>query len=167
VARTLVDFASQAPLHEVRRALAEAEYRRLLDVEAVLSLCHPGRRGSRRLRRALARHQPNLALTRSDAERRFLCLCERAGLPIPEVNEPVSRMRIDMVWPALGLAVELDGYDGHHTPAQMERDRRRELHARRQGVSIIRYTWSQVAEEAGLVEADISSAVRSGGSGSR
>jgi hypothetical protein len=49
----------------------------------------------------------------------------------------------------------------------MERDRRRELHARRQGVSIIRYTWSQVAEEAGLVEADISSAVRSGGSGSR
>jgi very-short-patch-repair endonuclease len=106
-------------------------------------------------------------VTRSEIERRFFALCERAGIPLPEVNAPVSRMRIDMVWPAHRIAVELDGYEGHHTPAQMERDRRRELHARRQGVSIIRYTWSQVAEEAGLVEADISSAVRSGGSGSR
>jgi predicted transcriptional regulator of viral defense system len=161
VARTLVDFASQAPLREVRQALAEAEYRRLLDVEEVLSLCHPGRRGSRRLRRALARHQPKLALTRSDTERRFFVLCERAGLPLPEVNAPVSLMRIDMVWPALGLAVELDGYEGHHTPAQMERDRRRELHARRTGLMLIRYTWSQVAYEADLVVADLSSAARS------
>jgi very-short-patch-repair endonuclease len=73
----------------------------------------------------------------------------------------VSRMRIDMVWPALGLAVELDGYQGHHTPAQMERDRRRELHARRAGLALIRYTWTQVTREADLVVADLSSAARS------
>lgn len=166
VARTLVDLAATSSLKVVRQALAEAEYRRLLNVDEVLALCTAGRPGGRRLRRALARHQPTLALIRSDTERRFFALCERAGLPLPEVNEPVSRMRIDMVWPALGLAVELDGYAGHHTPAQMERDRRRELHARRAGLMMIRYTWSQVAYEADLVLADLSSAARSGGSGS-
>ncbi len=165
VARTLVDYASRA--RDVRQALAEAEYRRLLDVEQVLAACAPGRPGGKRLRRALARHQPKLALTRSDTERRFLRLCERAGLPLPEVNAPVSLMRIDMVWPVLGLAVELDGYEGHHTPAQMERDRRRELHARRAGLTLIRYTWTQVAHEADLVIVDVSSAARSAGSGSR
>jgi very-short-patch-repair endonuclease len=158
VARTLVDYASVA--RDVRQALAEAEYRRLLDVEEVLAVCTAGRAGSKRLRRALARHEPKLALTRSDTERRFLRLCDRAGLPTPEVNEPVGRMRIDMVWPALRLAVELDGYEGHHTPAQMERDRRRELHARRAGLTLIRYTWSQVRYEADLVVADLSSAAR-------
>jgi hypothetical protein len=60
-----------------------------------------------------------------------------------------------------------DGVRVHHPPAQMERDRRRELHARRAGLTLIRYTWSQVAYEADLVEADLSSAVRSAGSGSR
>ncbi len=81
VARTLVDHAAHAPLSEVRRALAEAEYRRLLDLAKVESYLVPGRRGSRRLRRALARHEPRLALTRSDTERRFLRLCERIGVP--------------------------------------------------------------------------------------
>jgi predicted transcriptional regulator of viral defense system len=167
VARTLVDYAARATLREVRQALAEAEYRRLLDVEEVLAACAPGRRGSKRLRRALARHQPKLALTRSDTERRFFGLCERAALPLPEVNAPVSLMRIDMVWPELGLAVELDGYEGHHTRAQMERDRGRELHARMAGLTLIRYTWNQVTHEPGLVVADLSSVARSAGSGSR
>jgi hypothetical protein len=166
VARTLVDYASRT--RDVRQALAEAEYRRLLDIEEVLAACVPGRPGSRRLKRALARHQPKLALTRSDTERRFLDdICPRAGVRTPDVNAPVSWMRIDMVWPELGLAVELDGYDGHHTPAQMERDRRRELHARRAGLTLIRYTWSQVTYEADLVVADLSSAARLAESRSR
>ena len=80
-------------------------------------------------------------------------------------------MRIDAVWPEQRLAVELDGYEGHHTPAQMERDRRRELHARMQGYTVIRSTWSQVAHEPDLVVADLkrqfSLLALSAGSGSR
>jgi hypothetical protein len=155
VARTLVDYAAGATVDEVRQALAEADYKRLLNLDEVCPQLRSGRRGSKRLRQALARHQPKLALTRSDTERRFLALCERAGLPLPEVNEPVSRMRIDMVWPQHRIAVELDGYEGHHTPAQMERDRRRELQARMNGFLVIRYTWSQVAHEPELVVADL------------
>jgi hypothetical protein len=139
----------------VRRALAEAEYKGLLALDELVPYLGRGRPGGKRLRQAVARHQPRLALTRSEIERRFLALCERAGIPLPEVNEPVSRMRIDMVWREQRIAVELDGYRGHHTPAQMERDRRRELHARMQGYIVIRYTWSQVADEPDLVVADL------------
>jgi hypothetical protein len=167
VARTLVDLAAQSPLSVVRQALAEAEYRGLLNLDEIEQYLGRGRPGGRRLRQALARHQSRLALTRSDLERRFLALCERAGIPLPEVNEPVSRMRIDKVWPRHRIAVELDGYEGHHTPAQMERDRRRELQARMHGYTVVRYTWSQVVNEPDLVVADLkrllSSAARSAG----
>jgi very-short-patch-repair endonuclease len=171
VARTLVDFASQSRVAVVRKALAEAEYRGLLKLDEVEQYLGRGRPGGKRLRQALARHEPKLALTRSDTERRFFGLCERAGIPLPEVNRKVSRMRIDAVWPAYRVAVELDGYEGHHTPAQMERDRRRELHARMNGYLVIRYTWSQVANEPDLILADLqhqfNSPARSAGSGSR
>jgi Protein of unknown function (DUF559) len=153
--RTFVDFAAQSSVSAVRRALAEAEYKRLLNLDELQAYLGPGRPGARRLRQALARHQPKLALTRSEAERLFFALCERGGIPLPEVNEPVSRMRIDMVWPKQRIAVELDGYEGHHTPAQMERDRRRELQGRMRGFIVVRYTWSQVAHEADLVIADL------------
>jgi hypothetical protein len=88
----------------------------------------------------LERHQPKLAFTRSEVERRFFELCEEVGVPVPEVHAPVSLMGIDALWPDYLFAVELDGYAGHHTPAQMERDRRRELQARMRGFVVIRYT---------------------------
>jgi very-short-patch-repair endonuclease len=154
-ARTLVDLAAQSSVSAVRRALAEAEYKGLLELHELEPYLFRGRPGAKRLRQALARHQRKLALTRSELERRFLALCERAGIPLPEVNAPVSRMRIDMVWHEQRIAVELDGYTGHHTPAQLERDRRRELHARMQGYIVIRYTWSQVVDEPDLVVADL------------
>jgi very-short-patch-repair endonuclease len=171
VARTLLDYAAGATVDEVRQALAEAEYRRLLKRPEVEQYLARGRRGAKRLKQALARHQPRLALTRSDLERRFLALCERAGIPLPQVNRQVSRMRIDVVWPQHRIAVELDGYEGHHTPAQMERDRRRELQARMRGYIVVRYTWSQVVLEPDLVLADLirlfSSAARLAEAGSR
>jgi predicted transcriptional regulator of viral defense system len=155
VAQTILDLAAAAPLAHVRRVLAEADYRRLLDLDAILAVAGQGRPGSATLRTALARHQPRLALTRSQLEERFLCLCEDAGLPTPEVNAGVSRMSIDFLWREQKLAVEVDGYDGHRSNAQLERDRRRELWLRANGYTVIRYTADQVANEAALVVADL------------
>jgi hypothetical protein len=155
LAQTLLDFAAHASLNALRRALAEVDYRRLLKIAEVEAVCGHGRIGSKKLRQALERHQPRLALTRSELELLFFALCESAGIPPPQVNAQVSRMRIDMVWPEHGLAVELDGHEGHRTPAQIERDRRRELHARMAGYVVIRYTWSQVVFEPDLVVADL------------
>lgn len=152
VARTIADLAVHSSLNALRRVLAEADYRGLLRPDEVASYAG---RGSKKLNQALERHQPRLARTRSDLETAFLALCEREGLPIPDINAKVSRMRIDAVWPAQRVAVELDGYQGHHTPAQLKRDRRRELHARNDGFVLIRYSWDQVFDDPDPVAADL------------
>jgi very-short-patch-repair endonuclease len=155
VAQTLLDFAASEPIEAVRQVLAEADYRRLLNVAAVTGLIGQGRPGSVTLRKALTRHQPRLAFTRSELERRFIRLCEEAELPVPELNRRVSRMRIDALWREQKLAVELDGQQGHGSKGQSERDRRRDLRLRAYGFTVVRYTASQVFDEPHLVAEDL------------
>jgi hypothetical protein len=155
VAQTLLDLAASESVQAVRQVLAEADYRRLLNVTAVTTLIGQGRPGSVTLRQALARHLPRLAFTRSDLEKRFIRLCEESGLPLPELNGRVSRMRIDALWREQKLAVELDGHEGHRSKAQSERDRRRELRLRGYGFTVVRYTSSQVFDEPDPVAEDL------------
>ena len=63
---------------------------------------------------------------------------------------------VDALWRDERLVVEVDGYDNHHSPAQIERDRRKELELRLAGFVVLRYTWHQVHEERDLVVADVS-----------
>jgi predicted transcriptional regulator of viral defense system len=70
VPQTLLDVAANASLGALRRALAEADYKRLLDPRAIEGVFGRGRPGAAKLRRALERHQPRLARTRSQLERR-------------------------------------------------------------------------------------------------
>jgi len=58
VARTLLDLASVAPLDRVRKAVAEADFLRLLDLDAIDALTSVGRNGSTKLKRALKLHRP-------------------------------------------------------------------------------------------------------------
>jgi predicted transcriptional regulator of viral defense system len=169
--RTLLDFASVSSLHQVRRALAQADYLRLLEVEAVAEVCGQGRAGSTRLRRALERHDPRLAFTRSELEQRFLALCDAGGVALPEVNARVHGWTVDAFWRAERLIVELDGFDNHNSRAQIDRDRTKELRLREAGLAVTRYTWRQVTEEAAAVVTDLrrclSSAELSASRGSR
>src|SRR5262249_44698708 len=84
VARTMLDYAATHTLEEVRMALSEADYRDLLDVGAIGAVCGRGHLGSATLRKALERHEPDLARARSRLERKFIALCRRYGLPAPE-----------------------------------------------------------------------------------
>jgi very-short-patch-repair endonuclease len=159
VPQTLLDYASVCTLRRLRRALAEADYRRLIktpDVEAILSC---GRPGSANLRRALAQHQPRLAHTRSTLEELFLELCEHHELPIPMFNVHVGGFLVDAVWPGARLAVEVDGAQAHATPARVNRDRERDLALRRAGYAVNRYSWWQVTEQPELVAADVGAAL--------
>jgi hypothetical protein len=171
VARTLRDAASRSSAYEVRRMLAQADYRGLLVFSEVEAVCGAGRPGSARLMAALQRHEPRIALTRSELERRFLDLCEAGGIPLPEVNVQVEGWTVDMLWRSERVIVELDGRDNHSSPGQLERDRRKDLHLRRARYVVLRYTWAQVTFEAGTVTADVtatlSSAAQSAARGSR
>lgn len=96
VARTLLDLASVLiPVRQLRRALAEADYRRLLEPAELEAVLRRGRRGSANLRRAFDVYQPRLAATLSVLEERLLALCGNAGLPLPEVNAKVAGLMVD------------------------------------------------------------------------
>ena len=155
VARTLVDIAGMVTARQVRRSLAEADYRGLLEPGDVTAALRPGRPGSAALRTALRSHMPELAATLSELEQRFLELCEAARVPLPDVNARISRMRVDTVWRDAGLAVELDGRAAHSHWAASKRDRQRELALRAHGFQVVRYTWEQVTRQSDAVVADL------------
>jgi very-short-patch-repair endonuclease len=155
VARTLVDFASIAPLESVRKAVAEADYWRILDLSAIDALTGMGRAGSTRLKRALELHRPQYARTLSPLEDRFLDLCRRHRIPLPEVNLTVCGYKVDALWRAERVIVELDGRSAHGTDARMERDRGRELALRAGGCWVLRYSWRQVTREGPAVAEDV------------
>jgi very-short-patch-repair endonuclease len=153
--RALLDYAATATPEEVRLALSEADYRGRLDNAAIHGVMGRGQTGSTKLAHALRRHEPRLAYSRSRLERKFLALCKRYGLPLPELNSRLGLMTIDALFRAQRVAVELDGYKGHRSHAQLERDRRRELHVRDMQHIPLRYTEDMIDNEPDLVAADL------------
>lgn len=118
VDRTLLDLAAAMPFSDLRKALAEADYRSLLDRDTLSAALGRGRPGAAALRKAASLHCPELAQTRSVLEERFLDLCENASLPRPEVNQHVAGLIVDALWRSHRLVVELDGFEGHpHRPS--------------------------------------------------
>jgi predicted transcriptional regulator of viral defense system len=164
VGQTLLDFASTAPLEEVRRALAETEFKAVTELWEVEAALRRGRPGSATLRAALHRHKPELARTRSGLERRFLLLCESAGVPTPEINVMFHGYLIDALWREQRVAVELDGLPGHRTRAQLENNHQRDLVLRSHGFVVHRYTWQQVTRHAAAVQSDLIAALARDGS---
>jgi len=156
VEQALLDFAATAPLERLRFALANADYREVLDIPALQVIAGNGRKGSTHLRNAMKRHEPKLARTRSHLERLFLPLCERAGVPLPdELNVYVEGVLVDAVWWERKLVVELDGKNNHSSWAQIQNDRSKELRLRAGGFEAVRYGRRQLEEESALVEQDL------------
>jgi hypothetical protein len=157
IPRTLLDLAWVLDFGDLRRAIAELDYRGKLDPVAVYAQLGRGRRGSTALREAMTNHLPELAATFSVLEERFLAVIDEAGLPLPEVNANVGGILVDCLWRVARLIVELDGHRTHDRPAAIENDRRREMRLRRAGFRIIRYTWNQVTRSPELLVAELRS----------
>src|SRR5579884_3040718 len=153
--QTLLDYATVASLSKLRYALAQADYEGTLDLCAFEPVLRPGHTGSAKLRRALERHQPKLAHTKSGPERRLVELCEAGGLPLPEINVRVAGWEVDALWRDQRLVVELDGWRNHRTPAQVNRDRRKALELRAAGFTVVRYSVEQIVQDADLVLAEL------------
>jgi hypothetical protein len=153
VARTLLDLAAVVPLWELRKAISEAEVLRVLDHDAVRRLIKRsrGRRGVARLRMLIDDIHPLTKRTRSDMEILFLRMCERAGLPQPEVNVtlyPGGRRAVpDFLWRDAGLIVEADSRRYHDTDSAFQSDRRREQGLQLAGWRVSRCTWEQIERE--------------------
>jgi very-short-patch-repair endonuclease len=119
-ARTLADLRRVVSPGLHRRAIRQAEYRKL-DLGPVRT---DG--------------------TRSDLERAFLTLCRGHRLPMPLVNAKLGPYTVDFYWPDAGLVVETDAYATHQGRQAFEDDRARELYLHAQGLIVRRFTDVQV-----------------------
>jgi hypothetical protein len=150
--RILVDLAPR---------YAEPELEVLLVAAESLGLIKRGRLGELVAERAgrpgMARLAGLLRLdpieVRSRPEVLLLPVCRMAGLPRPRLNHPVdvptqSRpLVVDLVWPEIRLAIELDSQRFHGDWEQAERDRERDQALALAGWACHRFVRRVVAEE--------------------
>jgi very-short-patch-repair endonuclease len=155
-ARTLIDVFATEPEDRTERALEQAERMGLFDGRAVDAACDRARnrRGVRRLRGRLRQHREP-ALSRSRLERRFLIMCRKHRLPIPQMNAWVEGYELDAVWPEQKVVVELDDYYTHRTRASFENDRRRDARLQSLGYRVIRITDERLRTEPGAVAEEL------------
>jgi very-short-patch-repair endonuclease len=156
--RTLIDLAGSASPRELERALAEALALRLVTLAGLRKHVDrlAGNRGTAALR-ALLDSPP--AVTRSEAEARFLLSVRRARLPAPETNVRVAGFEVDFLWRKERLIVEIDGYAFHGASAAFENDRRRDLTLTASGMRVVRITWRQLTREPEAVIVSVAQAL--------
>jgi very-short-patch-repair endonuclease len=143
-ARTLIDLADVAPRRTLERAIDEAEYLRL-DCTGLAP--RHGRRGSGTLSSVLAVHRPGSTRTRSHLEELFLALCDKHGLPRPQVNVHIEGYECDFVWRDQRLIVETDGAAAHSGERRRVRDLERDAELAAAGWRVIRITYERLLRE--------------------
>lgn len=165
VARTFVDLTEYLSEDRLLRAMREAEYRRLLDLDALnaaVERAH-GRRRLGALKRAIAQHRPD-QMIRGELEHRFAELRRGGGLGEAETNVAMTvngkTYVIDCLWRDEGIAVELDGRDAHQRALAFESDRRRDAALSAIGLRPIRFTWQRVNYDGAGVLADLTAAMK-------
>ena len=147
--RSLLDLAEVLSRRELERALDEAQFQRLLNLDASWRVVdrHPGRAGASRLARALDEHVIGTTRTNEGLEERFFTLIRGAGLPEPLVKEKVGPYELDFLWPDARLVVETDDRASHERLATYETDRERDAFLDDAGYRVRRFTWRKVTRE--------------------
>lgn len=162
--RTLLDLAATLPDRPLEQALATALRAGLVTEASVGALLarYPGRQGTPRLNRLLP-GRPTAALTRSEAEERFLHLLRRAQMVEPAVNARVLGFEVDFYWPAGRLVVEIDGLAYHSSRSVQRSDRRRDAALVGAGFRVFRLTWSDLIDRPEATVAVVASALARSG----
>jgi very-short-patch-repair endonuclease len=160
VARTLIDLTDVLSDDRILRAMREAEYLKLLDIDTLIAAVERanGRRRLNELNKAIQRHTPG-QIVRDELEHRFQELVHAGALSHPLTNVKVKTRRrtytVDCLWPEEGVAVELDGRAAHVRAAAFEEDRARDTALTAIGLRPMRFTWYRVTFEGGEVLAEL------------
>lgn len=158
LSRTLFDIAAITSDEGLEAAIRQAEYLhrfRLESLEALLQR-HPGRRGAANIKACLRRlARGPRGRTRNRFEVRFTALLTRTDLPMPTLNTVLDldgfKIEADCLWRDQRLIVELDGGEAHRTRVAFESDRERDRRLQAAGWRVVRVTWRQLDEPAGLI----------------
>ncbi len=156
VARTILDLAALLRPDALTYVVEEADRRERLDLEALERAIarRPRAAGIRRLNAVLAAYR-GPADTRSNLERSFRRLIDKAGLPEPQYNVVVAGLPVDVYWPQWRLVVELDSRRYHANPRAFETDRIRDATLQKQDIRVLRVTDERMDHEPASVLADI------------
>jgi REase_MTES_1575/Transcriptional regulator, AbiEi antitoxin len=148
VARTLVDLSGWFSVAQLGRMTDRALRKgtlRLNDLRKCVAGLSPARgrhptRIERVLRRRLAGYEPG----DSDLEMRFARAIVAGGLPEPVQQYRViighRRYRIDLAYPELRIAIEIDGWEYHRTRTAFDKDRARANDLVVAGWHVLRFT---------------------------
>jgi hypothetical protein len=161
VSRTLLDLASYRPALRLAKAMHEAEYRGVLDLQEFASTLarHKGHRGVRVLREAVRLNRGGSAGVRSSLEMHFFQGVLALGIELPLVNTPVSvgdrTLEVDFLWPRHQLIVEIDG-PGHDRPWIRQQDYERDKLLVAAGYEVIRCRAHEISSTLHLVARRVS-----------
>jgi hypothetical protein len=160
--RTLLDLGAVQTRPVVERVTQDALIRHLVLLPALLAVLERvggrGRRGTAALRAVVRDSAPDPKLE-SMLELRLLRLIEVSDLEPPILQHELRCddgrcVRLDFAWPAVRLAVEVDGHRWHRTAPQLEKDLARSRSIQGTGWRHDRFGWADVHDrtQATLVE---------------
>ncbi len=167
--RTMLDVARRLSDEKVWRAIESARRLKLTTwSELIATLARHARRGRpgiRRLRRVIAAHMHREEVTDSDFELLVLALLVEHGLPEPVVHHVLRSLdgrhlaEIDLAYPELRIAIELDGGD-HQRRDVFERDRPRQNGMVLEGWIVLRFTWDMLVNHPNEIVASVRAAIQ-------
>ncbi len=162
--RTTVDSAINRSVDDLSEITARSLQRELYSLDELSSqLETAGRiRGSTRLREAVRRVAPDLAVVESVAEAAAARAFADHGLDLaPQfpVEFAGRHFRLDFAAPTSGLAIEIDGHWWHSTPAQKARDDRRQNHLAANGWRVLRFGAGRVMRHPDAVAREVRAAL--------
>ena len=158
IARTICDLAATEPSRVVEAAFQEALYRDIVSPDRLAQVLarEPRRKGAPVIRALL--EDPRM--TRSERERALLRLIDQAQLPRPLTNVRLHGYLADAYWPAEGLVIEFDGWQGHGHRNAFERDRKRDQVLLANGLRPMRVTDRHLKHESVALVARIAQSLR-------
>ncbi len=154
VPRMLFEIAAAEKQWMLERVWKQSDYRGILDLDDLHSaLGRTRRRGSPEVRALFMKHPGRFGVEahyESTREIDFLQLIIDAGLPLPEVNAPVTidgrHYVADFLWRLLGLVVELDD-PSHDRALARQSDARRDSDFFVAGLDVVRFETQTVAAD--------------------
>ncbi|WP_426573612.1 type IV toxin-antitoxin system AbiEi family antitoxin domain-containing protein [Aquihabitans sp. McL0605] len=170
-ARTAFDLGGVVPAKRFERDVDDLIHRGLCTVrqlqQVFFALARRGRRGTVAMRQRLEAMGEGYIAPASELERRARELFASAGLPLPrfevEVGDSEWIGRVDCLWEAERVIVELDGHRHHGSPLQAEADRKRDNELMASGWRVIRVRWDDLNDRPALVVTWIRSALAAAG----
>lgn len=158
--RTVIDLGLVLPKWSVRDALSRGLTTKLFEVGEVErlrdALGRPGRVGTGVINGLINERLLTTETEESMLEARFVDLARRHHLAVPCFQHEVWHAgrfvaRVDAAYPAMLLAIEVDGFSAHASPEAFQRDRARQNYLVSLGWTVLRFTWHDVVHSPATV----------------